>query len=229
MTELLEQFGLSDAGGRPVKTYSGGMRRRLDLAASLVTAPPVLFLDEPTTGLDPQSRLALWDVIDALVESGTTVLLTTQYLEEADVLADRIVVLDRGAIIAEGTANELKARQGGDVVDVKPIDADNIPRIAELLSGIAGQPQIDARSGRVLVPVGDLRGVDVLTNVARAISDSGIELDDLAIHRPSLDDVFLALTGHSVESHVAKETEPTEPASGKTKRSRKGSNQAKAV
>ncbi len=227
--DALERLTLTDAADRPVKTYSGGMRRRLDLGASLVGRPIVLILDEPTTGLDPRTRSELWDFIKDLVAEGTTVLLTTQYLEEADVLADRIVVLDRGGIIAEGTADELKARQGGDVVDVKPIDADNIPRIAELLTGVAGQPQIDARSGRVLVPVGDLRGVDVLTNVARIVSDSGIELDDLAIHRPSLDDVFLALTGHSAESHETTDQDPTEPASGKSKRSRKASNQGKAA
>jgi len=197
--ETLERLTLTEAADRPVKTYSGGMRRRLDLGASLVGRPIVLILDEPTTGLDPRTRSELWQFITDLVAQGTTVLLTTQYLEEADVLADRIVVLDRGGIIAEGTADELKAKQGGDVVDVKPVDPDNVPRIAELLSGVAGQPHVDVRTGRVLVPVGDLRGVDVLTTVARMISDSGIELDDLAIHRPSLDDVFLALTGHAAE------------------------------
>jgi daunorubicin resistance ABC transporter ATP-binding subunit len=197
--ETLQRLSLTDAADRPVRTYSGGMRRRLDLGASLVGRPIVLILDEPTTGLDPRTRSELWEFIKDLVAAGTTVLLTTQYLEEADALADRIVVLDRGAIIAEGTADELKARQGGDVVDVKPVDPTHIPELETLLAGIAGQPQVDRRAGRVLVPVGDRRGVDVLTAVARTISDRQIELDDLAIHRPSLDDVFLALTGHAAE------------------------------
>jgi daunorubicin resistance ABC transporter ATP-binding subunit len=198
--EALARLSLTDAADRPVRTYSGGMRRRLDLGASLVGQPVVLILDEPTTGLDPRTRAELWDFIRVLVNDGTTVLLTTQYLEEADVLADRIVVLDRGGVIAEGTADELKARQGGDVVDVKAKDADQMHEIATLLAGIAEPPQLDTRSGRILVPVGDRRGVDVLTAVATTMADRGIALDDLAIHRPSLDDVFLALTGRVTDA-----------------------------
>jgi daunorubicin resistance ABC transporter ATP-binding subunit len=197
--DALARLSLTDAGDRAVRTYSGGMRRRLDLGASLVGRPRVLILDEPTTGLDPRTRSELWDFIRELVNDGTTVLLTTQYLEEADVLADRIVVLDRGGVIAEGTADELKQRQGGDVVEVRPRDAASVDELAALLTGIGGTPLVDHRVGRVSIPVGSRRGADVLTTVARIVTDRNIELDDLAIHRPSLDDVFLALTGHSAE------------------------------
>jgi len=219
--EVLERLTLTDAGNRAVRTYSGGMRRRLDLGASLVGRPSVLILDEPTTGLDPRTRSELWDFLHDLVHQGTTVLLTTQYLDEADILADRIVVIDRGSVIAEGAPDELKQRQGGDVVDLKVSDPSVIPTDAEMLSGIAGRPQIDSRSGRILVPVGGERGVDVLTAVARKMTDNNIALDDLAIHRPSLDDVFLALTGHTTATETDTTHDGDAPPGAANRRSRR--------
>ena len=219
--ETLEQLSLTDAGNRPVKTYSGGMRRRLDLGASLVGRPIVLILDEPTTGLDPRTRSELWDFIRDLVHEGTTVLLTTQYLEEADILADRIVVLDHGGVIAEGTSSELKARQGGDVVDLKVSDASQLADVVAALQGIGGAHQVDQRTGRIVIPVGDLHGVDVLTSVARIVSDRGFALDDLAIHRPSLDDVFLALTGHTTVEDDGNGDSAGTPPAAKGRKARK--------
>jgi ABC-2 type transport system ATP-binding protein len=195
--QALERLSLTDAADRPVRTYSGGMRRRLDLGASLVGQPSVLILDEPTTGLDPRTRLELWGFLEDLVRDGTTVLLTTQYLEEADRLADRIVVIDQGSVIAEGSSDELKERQGGDVLDVKVEDPARLAELAGALSSLAGPPQIDVDEGRVLVPIGRRRSVDVLLEAGRIVDDRGIALDDLGIRRPSLDDVFLALTGRT--------------------------------
>jgi ABC-2 type transport system ATP-binding protein len=197
--EVLERFGLSDAADRPTKTYSGGMRRRLDLAASLVGRPDVLFLDEPTTGLDPRSRIDVWAFIRELQQDGTTLLLTTQYLDEADQLADRIVVIDHGTVIAEGTSNELKDRIGGEVLELHVEDRTETDRAVTALEGVgAGEPVVDADRGRVRIPVGDA-GPTVLLESVRRLDESKIVLEDIALHRPTLDDVFLSLTGRSAE------------------------------
>lgn len=194
--ELLRQFDLTDAADRTAKTYSGGMRRRLDLAASLIGRPKVLFLDEPTSGLDPRSRLDLWNVINQLVADGTTILLTTQYLEEADHLADHIAVIDRGRVIAEGTADELKSQAGGDVLEIHLADHAIVAPTAQALSdlGIA-EPQIDHEGGKIVLPVAG--GSAALVQAVRRLDMAGIEIADIALRRPTLDDVFLALTGHS--------------------------------
>jgi ABC-2 type transport system ATP-binding protein len=198
--ELLEQFGLSDAADRAAKTYSGGMQRRLDLAASLVGHPHVLFLDEPTTGLDPRSRLGMWDIIRTLVAGGTSILLTTQYLDEADELADEIVVIDHGQVIAAGTAEELKGRSGGDVVEFAVPDRS---RIGDAVSAVAalGDPHADSETGVVNIGVGS-GGSDALIEVVRALDAAGVATTGLALRRPSLDDVFLTLTGHAAEEEV---------------------------
>jgi len=191
--ELLDRFGLADAGDRAVSGYSGGMRRRLDLAASLILAPAVLFLDEPTTGLDPAARAEVWEGIRALVADGATVLLTTQYLEEADQLADRICVLGDGRVVAEGRPSELKARLGGDRVEVEVVDASDLAAVASVLAGVVGPPDVDEGRGRVSVPAVDRVGA--LTAVVRALDEAGLEVEDIALRRPTLDEVFLHLTG----------------------------------
>ena len=196
---LLEQFGLSDAADRPAKNFSGGMQRRLDLAASLVGRPRVLFLDEPTTGLDPRSRLAMWDTIRSLVAAGTTLLLTTQYLDEADELADQIAVIDRGLVIAAGTAEELKGRIGGDVLEFTVPDRTRIADAATAITKVGdGEPHIDTETGLISIGVGS-RGSEALIDAVRALDGAAVETRGLALRRPSLDDVFLALTGHAAE------------------------------
>ena len=193
--ELLERFGLGEVGGKPVKQYSGGMRRRLDLAASLILAPPVLFLDEPTTGLDPRGRNEVWEAVRALVAGGTTVLLTTQYLDEADQLADRISVIDHGRVIAEGSPDQLKSRLGGDRIDVVVHRADQLAVTAAILGRAAGSgAEADPDTRRVSVPVRDR--VAALTEAAWALRDAGVAVEDLVLRRPTLDEVFLHLTGH---------------------------------
>ena len=200
--ELLEQFALTDAADRVVKTYSGGMRRRLDLASALTGRPRVLFLDEPTTGLDPRGRLGMWEVIRSLVREGVTLLLTTQYLEEADELANAIAVVDHGRIIARGTADELKAQVGGERIEVVVHSRHDIPRAVQVLSAEGdGDHTIDQHVRKITVPARG--GAQRLVQVVRDLDEAQIAIDDIALRRPTLDDVFLTLTGHAAEIPVA--------------------------
>jgi ABC-2 type transport system ATP-binding protein len=195
-TELLERFDLSAAADRLVKTYSGGMRRRLDLAAALVARPPVLFLDEPTTGLDPRSRIELWETIEGRVADGTTVLLTTQYLDEADRLADRIAVVDHGKVIAEGSSDELKDQVGGERLDIRLESKDAAERAIAALAPIGEEPPAMS-DGLLRMPIRQRSGA--IAEAVRRLDEAGVGIDDIAISRPTLDDVFLTLTGHAAE------------------------------
>jgi ABC-2 type transport system ATP-binding protein len=198
-TEALERMTLIGAGDKPVKTYSGGMRRRLDLAASLIGRPPILFLDEPTTGLDPRTRNDLWALIEELVAEGSTVLLTTQYMEEAEHLANRIVVMDDGRIVAQGTADELKDHLGGNVLEVRVADRHDLEKAAALISRIVNAvPRLDFDLKQISAPIKG--GAKSLIDAGRALDDEAIDVEDLSIRRPSLDDVFLSLTGHTTAS-----------------------------
>jgi ABC-2 type transport system ATP-binding protein len=210
--DLLEQFDLNEAADRVVKTYSGGMRRRLDLASALCGNPKVLFLDEPTTGLDPRGRLGMWEVIRTLIREGTTILLTTQYLEEADELASTIAVVDHGKIIARGTADELKSQVGGERIEVVVRDRSEIVRAVEALRRDAdGEISVDEHTRRLTAPVNG--GAKRLVQVVRDFDELGIGIDDISLRRPTLDDVFLALTGHAAEAEAAAaETEERVPA-----------------
>ncbi|KJY36585.1 MULTISPECIES: daunorubicin resistance protein DrrA family ABC transporter ATP-binding protein [Streptomyces] len=196
--ELLERFNLAEAADRTAKTYSGGMRRRLDLAAALVVRPPVMFMDEPTTGLDPRNRQALWDVIEELVAGGTTLLLTTQYLEEADRLAHDICVVDHGRVIARGTSDQLKARTGGERVEVVVHAREHITTAREVLTGLGrGETTVEEHTRKLTVPVQG--GAKLLAEVIRELDLRGIEIDDIGLRRPTLDDVFISLTGHAAQ------------------------------
>jgi ABC-2 type transport system ATP-binding protein len=204
--DLLEQFDLVEAGDRPVKTYSGGMRRRLDLADALVSEPDVLFLDEPTTGLDPRSRAQMWKTIQQLVRGGSTVLLTTQYMEEADRLADDIVVIDRGRMIAHGTSDALKTQLGGERVEAVLASSADVPPAQTILGGLSvgGEVQVDEQTRRLTAAI--TGGVDVLRQVLQRLTDANIAVVDIGLRRPTLDDVFLSLTGHAAEE-VAESTD----------------------
>jgi ABC-2 type transport system ATP-binding protein len=216
--ELLEQFDLTDAADRAAKNFSGGMQRRLDLAASLVGTPKVLFLDEPTTGLDPRSRLGMWEIIRSLVAGGATLLLTTQYLDEADELADEIVVIDHGLVIAAGTAEELKGRVGGDVLEFTVPDRGRLADAAAAIARIGeGEPHVDKETGVINMGVGG-RGSEALIDAVRGLDSAGVVTQGLALRRPSLDDVFLALTGHAAEE----DEQPTGGRRGRRKRGGKG-------
>ncbi|MEZ5373269.1 MAG: ATP-binding cassette domain-containing protein [Microthrixaceae bacterium] len=196
--ELLEQFNLAEAGDRPVKTYSGGMRRRLDLAGALGASPPVLVLDEPTTGLDPRSRVDLWETIADLVRHGSTLLLTTQYLEEADRLADEIVVIDKGRAIARGTADSLKAEVGGERIDLMVTESASVEAAARILGGLSvGDVEVNAEARRLLAPVSD--GPAALSGALARLADADIAISEIGLRLPTLDDVFLSLTGEHVE------------------------------
>ncbi|MBD2833584.1 daunorubicin resistance protein DrrA family ABC transporter ATP-binding protein [Streptomyces sp. NPDC053741] len=212
--QLLERFNLADAADRTAKTYSGGMRRRLDLAAALVVSPPVMFMDEPTTGLDPRNRQQLWEVIEELVAGGTTLLLTTQYLEEADHLAHDICVIDHGKVIARGTSDQLKARTGGERVEVVVHQPDQIePARSVLASYGKGEISVAEHTRKLTVPV--TGGAKLLAEVIRDLDTRGVEIDDIGLRRPTLDDVFISLTGHAAELEKNGGNESTEAAQGR--------------
>jgi len=225
VTRLLDSFGLTDAADRIAKTYSGGMRRRLDLAASLVGNPKILFLDEPTTGLDPQSRLELWGRIEDLVSGGVTVLLTTQYLEEADYLADKIAVIDQGRIIALGSPEDLKSKIGSDVIEIRLADSSQIQEAAEKIRkfGTGAKATVEDESGTIVLPV-DSGGTSVLADVVRELDASKFAISDLNFRRPSLDEVFLTLTGRKGRPGEVSDESPLEtapPRRSKAKRRKK--------
>jgi ABC-2 type transport system ATP-binding protein len=208
--ELLAQFRIEDAGDRMAKTYSGGMRRRLDLAGALVADPPVLFLDEPTTGLDPRGRTDMWEVIQGLVAAGTSLLLTTQYLEEADRLADNIVVIDHGRVIAQGSADQLKAHVGGERLEITVADATQLEAARDLLEPLGvGTANLDKHRRSLLMPVSG--GAVVLTDALRRLDAANIVLDDVGLRRPTLDDVFLSLTGQATDQVNGSLTEEPVP------------------
>jgi ABC-2 type transport system ATP-binding protein len=204
--DLLQRFGLMDAADRTAKTYSGGMQRRLDLAASLMGDPAVLFLDEPTTGLDPPARLSMWDVIHELAGRGTTIMLTTQYMDEADELADNIVVVDHGRVIAHGTSDQLKNQVGGDVLEFTVVDRSQVSRAVNAMATLSdAPPRLDDHTKRVSVRVGN-RGSQALVEAVRQLDAAHVETEDLALRRPSLDDVFLAVTGRTADDEQATDT-----------------------
>jgi ABC-2 type transport system ATP-binding protein len=212
--QLLERFELDDAADRQAKTYSGGMRRRLDLASSLLTAPPVLFLDEPTTGLDPRSRNEIWKIVRELVADGTTVLLTTQYLEEADQLARRIAVIDHGRVIAQGTGDDLKAQVGGEMLQVRLADSDQREEAAQALAELGcGDPRPSEQQGVLTVPA-SVDGVSMVAEAASVLRNAGISVSDLALRRPTLDDVFLQLTGQPPDPDAPSEETDLQASNG---------------
>ena len=219
--EVLERFELADAAHRTARTYSGGMRRRLDVGASLVGQPRILFMDEPTTGLDPRSRLVLWDLIRDLQAGGTTVLLCTQYLEEADHLCDRIAVIDLGTVIAEGTSTDLKDKIGGEVLELH-VAAEQLSGAADRLRGLgSGEPAVDSDMRLIRIPVGS-EGPTVLLETVRRLDDANTPIEDIALHRPTLDDVFLSLTGHAAEMALEEElASDSEPDQGKKRKRRR--------
>ncbi|MCM1975738.1 MULTISPECIES: ATP-binding cassette domain-containing protein [unclassified Streptomyces] len=225
-TELLERFNLGDAADRTAKTYSGGMRRRLDLAAALVVSPPVMFMDEPTTGLDPRNRQALWAIIQELVAGGTTLLLTTQYLEEADHLAHDICVVDHGRVIARGTSDQLKAQTGGERVEVVVHEREHIATAREVLAGFGkGETTVEEHTRKLTVPVSG--GAKLLAEVIRELDGRGIEIDDIGLRRPTLDDVFISLTGHAAEREAEENGET--PIDGQAAKSKAGRKDRKEV